>query len=280
MFKKVLGVMLALSLAITGGTFAGAEKLTVEAAAPKNFDSPATNISIATAEEIGNNAFKEGSLSSKDLYGERWYKFTNPYATEAVAEVTFSQTGGDVWPGYAFYSKNGKAIEGLDYSGYFTGSGLTVNVGLEAGETKYIRIDKKDWNVAWMTSLTINAGDESNSFNTAKKAKTYKAGKRIYGKLDYAGDVDIFKIKANKTGKMTIKVSNNDVGDDLFSKLDFTVYNKSRVAKGTETLKKTVTGKKSIKVKKGQIVYVKINMHGVQKQSRCGEYSIKTKIKR
>ena len=279
MMKKVLGLALAFSLAITGGTFAGGQSMTAKAATPRNYDSPATNISIATAEEIGNNAFKEGSLSSKDAYGERWYKFTNPYATEAVAEVTLAQTSGYVSPGYAFYSKNGKAIEGLDYSGNFS-KGLTINVGLEAGETKYFKVSMDDWNVSWMISLSINAGDESNSFNTVKKAKTYKAGKRIYGKLDYAGDVDIFKIKANKTGKMTIKVSNNDVGDDLFSRLDYTVYNKSRVAKGTETLKKTVTGKKSIKVKKGQVVYVKVNMHGVQLQSKNGEYSIQTKIKR
>ena len=277
MKKKVLGLALALSLAITGGTVAGNDSLTVKAAVVKNFDSPATNISIATAETIENNSFKEGSISKKDAYGARWYKFTNPYNTVAVAEVTFSHTGGDVWPGYAFYSKNGKAVEGLDYSGSFTGDGLSIKVGLEAGETKYIRVDKPNWNAAWMISLSIQANDEANNFKTAK---TVKSGKRIYGKLDYAGDVDVFKIKAKKSGKMTIKVTNNDVGEDLFSKLDYTIYNKSKVAKASDTLKKTVTGKKTLRVKKGQVVYVKINMHGVLRQNRLGEYTISTKIKK
>ena len=277
MFKKVLGLALAFSLAITGGAFAGDQSLTVQAATKKSFDSPATNISIATAEEIGNDTFKAGSVSAEDAYGERWYKFTNPYSKEAVAEVTFSHTDGNYWPDYAFYSKNGKAIEGLDYSGYFTSSGLTIKVGLEAGESKYLRVFKPNHNAAWMISLSITQSDEPNSFQTAN---VVKSGKRINGKLDFAGDEDVFKIKAKKAGKLVVSVSNNDCGNDILSKFEFPVYNKSKVAKKNVEVKKTKTGKATIKVKKGQVVYVKVNAKGMKEQSKLGSYSIKTTIKK
>ena len=132
---------------------------------------------------------------------------------------------------------------------------------------------------AFATAVSILCSIAVSSSYSFKDAKTYKSGKRISAKLDFAGDEDVFKIKAKKSGKMVIKVSNNDVGDDLFSKLEYTIYNKSKVAKANEIIKKTITGKKTIKVKKGQVVYVKVKMSGSQFQYRLGGYSISTKIK-
>ena len=270
--KKVFSLILAFTIAITGVSATGAGNIKAEAAT--SFDSPATNISLSTAEEIDNNSFKEGSFAKTDSYLQRWYKFTNNSSSAAVAEVTLSKTGGDVWPNYSFYDAKGKAETGLCYSGSFTQNGDTVNVGLEAGETKYLKISKDSaWSLSWRVSVSIR-DEEANTF---KKTKAVKSGKMIYGNADFVGDEDVFKIKAKKSGTMVITVNNNDCGG-LFGKFKYTVYNKSKVAKKSGTLDATKSGKYKIKVKKGQVVYVKVAVGG-DMANYLGSYSVKTKIK-
>ena len=270
--KKFLSTILILAITFTSHTAFGIN--TINAKAAVNFDSPQTNISISTAAEIANNTFSEGSFSKNDPYHQRWYKFTNPYNTAAVVQVTLSKRGGDVWPNYSFYDKKGKAEEGLCYSGSFTSGGTTVNVGLNAGETKYLKISKDSaWSLAWTTSITISPEEA----NTIKTSRTAKSGKTLYGSLNFAGDEDVFKIKAKKSGKMKITVSNNDIGG-LFDKFEYTVYNKSKVAKKTGRIDPAKSDKYTITVKKGQVVYIKVRCTA-SNSKYLGDYVIKTKIK-
>ena len=76
MMKKVLGVVLALSLTVTGAVTTGS--MNVKAAGPVVTALAASN-TAETAEVIENNGTKAGAVEWEEDTVERWYKFTNPY---------------------------------------------------------------------------------------------------------------------------------------------------------------------------------------------------------
>ncbi len=260
--KRVLGLVMAAVLTVSSlGGFGG---LKVKAAE--------TNVSRETALEIGNDDFKTGSLTKEESKVGRWYKFTNYSNQCSYAEVTMSHTDGDVWPNFAFYYKNGKAT---GHSGYFTGDGETVVIGMEAHETIFLHIHSDGWRSGFSTYVKITP-EEPNDFKTAKK--TYKSGKNIYGTIEHDKDVDFFKIKPKKTGTMTIKITNNDLGNDL-SHLKYTVFNKSKRAKANGSIDYGKTKKVKIKVKKNQPIYIKLEGYFFCARRENGTYVIGTKIK-
>ncbi len=260
--KRVLGLVMAAVLTVSSlGGFGG---LKVKAAE--------TNVSRETALEIGNDDFKTGSLTKEESKVGRWYKFTNYSNQCSYAEVTMSHTDGDVWPNFAFYYKNGKAT---GHSGFFTGDGETVVIGMEAHETIYLHIHSDGWRSGFSTYVKITP-EEPNDFKTAKK--TYKSGKNIYGTIEHDKDVDFFKIKPKKTGTMTIKITNNDLGNDL-SHLKYTVFNKSKRAKANGSIDYGKTKKIKLKVKKNQPIYIKLEGYFFCARRENGTYVIGTKIK-
>ena len=232
----------------------------------------AVNYSIETAQEIPNNSYKQGSFESDDTYGERWYKFKNYGSKDVVAEISVTKTEGTASTKYAVFSEIGS---GEKKSGHFDTNGETIHVGMKAGETSLLRISDPGWSSAWVVSVKMTE-EEPNKIASAKK---YNSGKRIYGKLDYTKDVDVFKIKAKKSGVMTIKISNNGIAGD-FAALEYKVYNKAKVSKAHANVADTKTGVKKIKVKKGQYVYVEVKGYRTNEESNLGEYSIMTKIKK
>ncbi len=263
--KRVLSCVMALVLTVSGLTVFG-DRVNAKAAG--------TNVSREAAMVIEDNGFKEGSFTKTEGATGLWYKFTNNSDECKIAEVTMVQTSGDVWPGYSFSYANGKAVDNA--GGYFTGSGDTKYIGVEAHETVYLHIFKKGWSCGFSVALTMLA-DDANSLETAKKV--YKSGKNIYGKIQNGTDVDVFKIKAKKSGKMVIKITNNDLGNDL-SKLKYTIYNKSRKAKKNGEVRLAKTEKITMKVKKNQVIYVSLNGYFFAAKNEQGSYVISTKIKK
>ena len=229
------------------------------------------NYSMETAEEISNNSWKQGSLECDDIYGERWYKFKNYSNKDVVAEISVTKTEGTASTKYAVFSEIGS---GEKKSGHFDTNGETIHIGMKAGETSLLRVSDPGWSSAWVVSVKMTE-EEPNKLTNAKK---YKSGKRIYGKLEYTKDVDVFKIKAKKSGTMTIKISNNGVAGD-FAALEYKVYNKAKVSKAHANVDDTKTAVKKMKVKKGQYVYVEVKGFRTNEESNLGEYSIMTKIK-
>ena len=231
-----------------------------------------TNVSIATAEEVTEGTFKEGLIEKGETNRERWYKFTNNTGSDAAFEVTITGKAGTDWSHYYFFDGKGK---GEDESGLVTGLSKVFVLGINKGETKYLKIENTDVNktAGWTTSVSFTA-EETNGFNGLK---TIKSGKTIYGKIDYKKDVDTYKIKAKKSGTMTIKITNNNI-DGLLAKFEYTVFNKSKAAKAKGIVKVANTGKVKIKVKKGQCVYVQVGGRDLGDKS-LGDYVIKTKIK-
>ena len=121
--KKVLGVVMALALSVSGVTaFGGGVEVKAEE----------TNVSRETALEIEDNGFKTGSFTKDESEVGRWYKFTNNSNDCAMAEVTMTHTDGSTWPNYNFFYTNGKSTGN---SSYFTGNGKTEFIGVEAHET-------------------------------------------------------------------------------------------------------------------------------------------------
>lgn len=225
-----------------------------------------TNITMGSALEIPNNSFVEGSVDYNDPSGGfRWYKFTNANNCESVAVVTVTASTNN--PECAVFNSLG----GSDGKSTYAWPCATFHVGMKAGETKYLKVSNGTWKGAWTASVSISP-EEANTFETAKK---YKSGKRINGKLNYLDDIDIYKIKAKKTGVMKIAITNNE----NHYAVEYTVYNKSKVAKKNGDVLKAKTAKTKMKVKKGQYVYVEIKRKNVAFDTDLGTYSIKTKIK-
>ena len=264
--KKRVFTTVAATVLATAIAFGGA--LTVPQFA-KTAYAAGSNVSITTAEEIQNNTWKEGSFTKDDPKGERWYKFTNYTNKDVVAEISITKTQGCASSKYAVLGEIG---EGEKKSGSFDTDGEKVYIGMKPGETNHLRVYDPGWDTAWIAAVKINE-EEPNSI--AKSVKV-KSGKRIHGKLDYTTDVDVYKIKAKKTGTMTIKISNNGITG---GSLEYKIYNKSRVSKAHANVEDTETGVKKMKVKKGQYVYVEIKGYNVTYDRELGEYSIMTKIK-
>ncbi|WP_408072001.1 hypothetical protein [Butyrivibrio sp. JL13D10] len=225
-----------------------------------------TNISMTTAIEIPNNSFVEGAVGYDDPSGGfRWYKFTNPYDCDCVATVTVTASTHN--PECALFNSLG----GSDGKRGYAWPSIAFHAGLKAGETKYLKVSNGEWKGAWTASVSITP-EEGNAF---KVAKSYKSGKRINGKLDYLEDVDIYKIKAKKTGVMKFSITNNENHYDV----KYTVYNKGKAAKKTGEVKEAETKNGKLKIKKGQYIYIEIKRGSIAFDSELGSYSIKTKIK-
>ena len=231
-----------------------------------------SNVSIATAQEVTAGTFVEGLIEKGETNRERWYKFTNNTGSDAAVEVTITGKSGTDWGHYYFYDGKGR---GEDESGLVTGLSKVFILGAEKGEAKYLKIENtalKD-TCGWTVSVNYTP-EETNGFNGLK---AIKSGKTIHGKLDYKKDVDTYKIKAKKTGTMTIKITNNSI-DGTFAKFEYTVLNKSKAAKAKGIVKVANTGKAKIKVKKGQCIYVQVCGKDMGDKS-LGDYVIKTKLK-
>lgn len=259
--KKVLSFALALVMTVSSlSVFGGA--LEVKAA---------TNITRGAATEIADNGFVTDTYENEESKTGRWFKITNYKNECAVAEVTMTDVKGS-WPHYEFFYSNGK---GTGNSGFFTSDSETQYVCLEARETVYIHIYDDHYSAEFNIAMTMQ-NDHANSLKTAKK--TYKSGKCLYGDIQNDKDVDVFKIKAKKTGKMTIKITNNDLGNDL-SHLNYTVFDKNRRAKAKGRVDLAKTKKVTVKVKKGQCIYVQLSGYFFCAREEKGSYVISTKIK-
>lgn len=275
MMKKVLGVVLALSLTVTGAVTTGS--MNVKAAGPVVTALAASN-TADTAEVIENNTTKAGAVEWEEDTVERWYKFTNPYKTDSVAVVTFTATMA-CHPAYKVYDST-FADPDVCQEGYFhQDQPDTVHVGLKAGETKYVKV-LNNYKASWNVSLSITP-EEVNTIKAAKK--TVKSGTTINARMDYVGDVDVYKIKAKKAGKMVISVTDKSIRGNTadWIGVSFKVYNKAKKSKKGETeVSIGQTRSKSIKVKKGEWVYVEVKGNGVDLEEHLGEYSVSTKIKK
>ncbi len=101
--------------------------------------------------------------------------------------------------------------------------------------------------------------------------------------MDYVEDVDVYKIKAKKAGKMVISVTDKSIRGNTadWIGVSFKIYNKAKKSKKGETeVSIGQTRSKSIKVKKGEWVYVEVKGNGVDLEEHLGEYSVSTKIKK
>ncbi len=263
LLKKVAAAVLAATLAI-GGTVTVPQFANVARAA-------ASNTSMATAQEVVAGTVAQGLIEKNETTRERWYKYTNNTGSDAVAKVTI--TGNNDWSHYHFFDNSGVG-EGED--GIVTGLSKVFYLGVNKGEAGYLKIDNDSIKDIAGFSISVSfTAEETNGFNGLKKIKS---GKAIYGKLDYKKDVDTYKIKAKKSGKMIVKVTNNGI-DGTFAELEYKVCNKSRAAKASGRLRISKTGKAKIKVKKGQCIYVQVKGHDLGDNS-LGDYVITTKIKK
>lgn len=226
------------------------------------------NNSMATAQELQNGIPTEGVIEKDDPSRVKWYKVTNTTGQDAVVNVSLTESGTSEWPHYYIFDDSGVTEQ---RSGLCTGIGERETIGLDAGQTKYIKMELKAGRKAGFILSVKITPEEKNGFKGLKKINS---GKSIFGNLDYKEDVDIYKIKAKKTGTMVVTITSNNAYGLLY-----TVYNNGRAAKASGRLGKAESFKKKIKVKKGKCVYVKVSSRG-SIIDELGDYTIQTKIKK
>lgn len=132
----------------------------------------------------------------------------------------------------------------------------------ETQTSDYIRLEKnKDY---YIKAERWNGGPEEYSFSlkgyidvedTEKKAKTVKMGKAVAGQLEVKDDVDYYKFKATKSGKVKLTASAEEA---FFKDVTMDIYKKGSASKLVTTKVEKTATKASFKVKKNKWYVVRI----------------------
>lgn len=148
-----------------------------------------------------------------------WYQFTASSGGRMGLEMQADDSGLDTC--LSIYSDSGRRIRRNDNMG----SGVTdssLAVGVREGHTYYVRAtgSRKTTGAFNLRVTSTPTDDYGNSLETAKAWQLSIAGSGgIYGNINYADDVDVFRVVAAKTGTLTADMKRSVAKGPLDSEL-------------------------------------------------------------
>ncbi len=186
------------------------------------------NNSPSTADEIDNNVFVYGSISSEG--DEDWYKFT--LTEKGYISIWFAhpkaEDNNTRWEVYLYREDASTSVDGGKCYWAIPGDQnvQTGEIGVEAG-TYYVKV--KAWNDSWVVDSTytldvyFTASDkyESEQNNTYQKADTLSLFGEANGSISTSTDVDWYKVTVPQNGKFRLSFT-HPIGIESNSR--WTVY--------------------------------------------------------
>ena len=164
-----------------------------------------------TADEIGNNVYVYGSISSKG--DEDWFKFT--LEEKGYVSIWFAHPKADTtntrWEVYLYRADAATGVDGG--KSYWSINGnenvQTAEIGVDAG-TYYVKV--KAWNDSWVVDstytldvyFTASEEYESEQNNTYQNADALSLYSDMKGSISTANDVDWYKLTVPQSGKLRL----------------------------------------------------------------------------
>ncbi|SCW42059.1 hypothetical protein SAMN02910400_00693 [Lachnospiraceae bacterium C10] len=216
----------------------------------------ATKLEDPSASLKSGKKVKTGELVSSRIYTKDdrdCYKFNSGKYNLIKIQATSGNWASNI---YSVYKNTSGASSSV------VGSWNYNSLSSETQTSDYIRLEK---NTDYYIDAKLWNGDpEEYSFkilgyvdveNQEKKASVVKMGKSVAGQLEVKDDVDYYKFKATKSGKVKLTASAEEA---FFKDVTMDIYKKGSASKLVTTeVKKTAT-KASFKVKKNKWYVVRI----------------------
>lgn len=169
------------------------------------------NNTPSSADEIDNNVFVYGSISSKG--DEDWYKFT--LTEKGYISIWFAHPKADTentrWEVYLYRDDAVTSVDGGKSYWPINGNEnvQTAEIGVEAG-TYYVKV--KAWNDSWVVDSTytfdvyFTASDEyeTEQNNIYSQADTLSLFDEVKGSISTANDADWYKVTVPEDGKFRL----------------------------------------------------------------------------
>ncbi len=167
------------------------------------------NNTPATADEIGNNIYVYGSISSEGDVD--WYKFT--LTEKGYISIWFAHPDADTsntrWEVYLYNSDAVTSVDGGDCYWSINGNEnvQTAEIGVEAG-TYYVKI--VPWNNSWVVDstytldvyFTASEEYETEQNNSSAKADSLPLFGEVKGSVSTSKDTDWYKLVLPASGKV------------------------------------------------------------------------------
>jgi len=205
------------------------------------------------------------------------YQFTTEATSSFIVDMLAE--GGTIDPYLWLCNARGRYIRGNN-NAYRGTLDSQISYTLDPGQTYYLRAQSRgrtagDYRIQLQTTLIDEYGDSLEEADTV--ALSRGGAGRLRGTIDYADDVDVVRVVATRTGRMTVGQFPRSRWHQVDCKL--TVYDAEGGVLTSNAEAETADGRKSVSldVTEGQVYYVKVKAAA---DGATGKYALRVATRR